>query len=93
MSELVGYELKDGVAWLSLDDGKANALSLAMSTAIGAALDRAASPAKVVVLRGRPGMLGGGLDRKVSRGVDSDGGVAVGGGGGGGILRIQRQPL
>ena len=45
MSELVGYELKDGVAWLSLDDGKANALSLAMSTAIGAALDRAAAEA------------------------------------------------
>lgn len=70
MSELVGYELKDGVAWLSLDDGKANALSLAMSTAIGAALDRAAAEAKVVVLRGRPGILGGGFDLKVIRGGD-----------------------
>lgn len=70
MGELVGYELKDGVAWLSLDDGKANALSLAMSQAIGAALDRAAGEAKVVVLRGRPGILGGGFDLKVIRGGD-----------------------
>lgn len=70
MGELVGYELRDGVAWLSLDDGKANALSLAMSRAIGAALDRAAAEAKVVVLRGRPGILGGGFDLKVIRGGD-----------------------
>lgn len=70
MGELVGYELKDGVAWLTLDDGKANALSLAMSTAIGAALDRAAAEARVVVLRGRPGILGGGFDLKVIRGGD-----------------------
>jgi enoyl-CoA hydratase len=71
MGELVGYELKDGVAWLTLDDGKANALSFAMSQAIGAALDRAASEAKVVVLRGRPGFLGGGFDLKVIRGGDA----------------------
>ena len=56
MSELVGYELKDGVAWLSLDDGKANALSLAMSTAIGAALDRAAAEAAVDLVAAKLGV-------------------------------------
>lgn len=71
MAEIVGFELRDDVAWLTLDDGKANALSLAMSQAIGAGLDRAAAEARVVVLRGRPGVLCGGFDLKVIRGGDT----------------------
>lgn len=70
MPDLVTYTLHDGVATLSLDDGKANALSLAMSVAIAAALDRATQDARVVVLRGRPGILCGGFDLKVIRAGD-----------------------
>lgn len=70
MTKLVSYALHDGVATLTIDDGKANALSLAMSQALDAGLDRAAKEAKVVVIRGRPGVLCGGFDLKVIRGND-----------------------
>jgi enoyl-CoA hydratase len=72
MASPVGLTLHDGVATLSLDDGKANALSLDMAQAIDAALDRALDPApggaRAVVIRGRPGVLCGGFDLKVIRG-------------------------
>ena len=54
-----------------MDDGKANALSLAMSQALNAALDQAAKEAKVVVIRGRTGVLSGGFDLKVIRSGDA----------------------
>ena len=71
MSELVEYDLRDGVATLRLDDGKANAMSLGMSQAIAAGLDRAAAEARVVVMLGRQGVLCGGFDLKVIRGGDA----------------------
>lgn len=71
MDGLVSYDLCDGVATLTLDDGKANALSLGMAQAIGAGLDRAAAEAKIVIIRGRPGVLCGGFDLKVIRGGDA----------------------
>lgn len=77
MSELVGYDLRDGVATLRLDDGKANAMSLGMSQAIAAGLDRAAAEARVVVVLGRPGVLCGGFDLKVIRGGDAAGRAAM----------------
>lgn len=67
----ITYALENGIATVTLDDGKANALSFAMSVAIAAALDRAATEARVVVLRGRPGVLCGGFDLKVIRAGDS----------------------
>lgn len=70
MTKIVSYVLHDGIATLTMDDGKANALSLAMSQALDAGLDRAAKEAKVVVIRGRPGILCGGFDLKVIRGND-----------------------
>lgn len=71
MTELVSFDLRDGVATLILDDGKANALSLGMAQAIAAGLDRAVAEAKVLVIRGRPGVLCGGFDLKVIRGGDA----------------------
>ncbi len=71
MDGLVSYDLCDGVATLTMDDGKANALSLGMAQAIGAGLDRAAAEAKIVIIRGRPGVLCGGFDLKVIRGGDA----------------------
>jgi len=66
MSERVTYRCEDGVAWITLDDGKVNAMSLAMLNDIGAALDRAQADQAVVVLRsGRPGLFSAGFDLKV----------------------------
>lgn len=70
MAEPVSVDIRDAIATLTLDDGKANALALGMSQGIDAALDRAAREAKVVVIRGRPGVLCGGFDLKVIRGDD-----------------------
>jgi len=70
MSELVTYSTEDGIATLAMDDGKANALSVDMSTALSSGLDRAEKEAQVVVITGRPGVLCGGFDLKVIRGDD-----------------------
>lgn len=70
MAEFVGYEAVDDVATLTMDDGKANALSQDMSAALAVGLDRAEQDARVLVITGRPGILCGGFDLKVIRGDD-----------------------
>jgi len=65
MKTWVTYTLKDGVATLHMDDGKANAMGIDMLAAINAALDRAEKEAKVVVLQGRDGVFSAGFDLKV----------------------------
>lgn len=42
MSDIVTYALKDNIATLTMDDGKANAMAPTMSAALNAGLDRAA---------------------------------------------------
>lgn len=70
MAELVTYSLEDGVATLTMDDGKANALGEAMSAGLSSGLDRAEREAGVVVITGRSGVLSGGFDLRVIRGDD-----------------------
>lgn len=66
MSERVKYELRDGIARITLDDGKVNVMSSAMLDDIGAAFDRAEREAEIVVLRSaRPGIFSAGFDLKV----------------------------
>lgn len=62
MRDLVGYAVDDGIATLTLDDGKANVMSDAMLAALNAALDRAERDRAVVLLSGRPRMFSGGYD-------------------------------
>lgn len=66
------YELLDnGVAKLSIDNGKANAISLEVATDLMAALDRAKEEAKAVLICGSPGMFSAGFDLKViAQGMD-----------------------
>ncbi len=66
MSEsIVRYELRGNVAVLTMDDGKANALSNPMMQALHAGLDRAEKEAKAVLLVGRPKRLCAGFDLSV----------------------------
>lgn len=65
MSDLVTFDVTDGIARISLDDGKANVMSVRMLAAINAALDRAQAEKAVVVLCGRAGMFSGGFDLNV----------------------------
>ncbi|GAC1605425.1 MAG: crotonase/enoyl-CoA hydratase family protein [Acidimicrobiales bacterium] len=73
MSETVQLERHDEVAVITIDDGKANALSPGVIGAVNAALDEidAAGPAvRAVVVCGRDGMFSGGFDLKVMRSGD-----------------------
>ncbi|MCG8546347.1 MAG: crotonase/enoyl-CoA hydratase family protein [Alphaproteobacteria bacterium] len=72
MSDVVTYSAEDGVAMLAMDDGKANAFSLDMTTALSAALDQAEKDARVTVVMGRPGMFCAGFDLNVIRGDDAE---------------------
>ena len=65
MQELVSYRLGDGIATVTMDDGKANVMSLRMLQALNGALDRAEADLATVVLTGRPGMFSGGFDLAV----------------------------
>ena len=67
MTDLVTYRLDDTIATLTMDDGKANALSPTMIGALNDALDRAVSDRAVVVLAGRANTFCGGFDLGVLR--------------------------
>jgi enoyl-CoA hydratase len=65
MSVPVSYQFEDGIATLTLDNGKVNAVSHEVVDAFHAALDRAADDRAVVIITGTPGILSGGYDLKV----------------------------
>jgi enoyl-CoA hydratase len=65
MDEPVSYRVADGIATITMDDGKANALSLTMLSAVNRALDRASADEATVILTGRPGIFSGGFDLRV----------------------------
>lgn len=69
---MVDYTQQGAVAVLSLDDGKANAISHDVINGLQAGLDRSETEAKAVVLAGRPGMFSGGFDLKeIAKGPDA----------------------
>jgi enoyl-CoA hydratase/carnithine racemase len=64
--EKVTYSLKDGIAQITMDDGKANSMNWIFFEEMGKSMDRAESDgAKVLVITGRPGFFSGGLDLKL----------------------------
>jgi len=65
MTEPLTYSLEDSVAVVRMDDGKANALSVAMIDAVLGALDRAQREAKAIVLAGRDERFCAGFDLRV----------------------------
>ena len=65
MSELISYHLEDGIATLTLSNGKVNAISPDVIDAFNAALDQAVADRAVVIITGQPGILSGGYDLKV----------------------------
>ena len=63
---------RDGIAVLTMDDGKVNAFDRAFFDDLDAAFDGCAD-APAVVLTGRPGMFSAGLNMKVMAALDDDG--------------------
>jgi len=58
----VSYELREKIAVVTMDDGKANALGFAMMDEVDAAVARARGEASAVVLTGRKGRFSAGFD-------------------------------
>jgi enoyl-CoA hydratase len=78
MTELVQFEEQSNYCLITMDDGKANALSFDMLAAVNAALDRAEEAGKVVIVCGRPGKFSAGFD------------LAIMGGGGDAMIDLLR---
>lgn len=65
MSDLVSYELDDGIATMALNNGKVNAVSPDVIAELNACLDRSEADEATVILTGQPGILSAGYDLKV----------------------------
>ncbi len=72
VNDRVTYALADGIATITMDDGKVNALSQQMFDGLNDAFDRAESDRAVVVLTGRDGRFSAGFDLGVLGGGGSD---------------------
>jgi len=78
----VSIEIEDGVAVITMNDGKANAVNPAMLEALNAALDKADAEAQAVVLTGLPGKFSAGFDLKFFQSAGPEASAALVNGGG-----------
>jgi enoyl-CoA hydratase len=92
MADLATLVTHQDVAVITLDDGKANALSFDVLDAVNEALTTAESSAKAVVLVGREGKFSAGFDLKIMTG-SIDGARRLLGGGAELGLRIYEFPI
>jgi enoyl-CoA hydratase len=67
MTSSIKYALLDGIATITLDDGKRNALSPQVFRELYAALDRAEQDQAIVILTGRDEVFSAGFDLKVMK--------------------------
>ncbi|CAI8202330.1 MAG: Carnitinyl-CoA dehydratase [Alphaproteobacteria bacterium] len=65
MTEFASCSISEGIATITLDDGKANAFSFDMMAAINQAMDEAEAGADVIIITGRDGVMCAGFDLKV----------------------------
>lgn len=78
MADCIDYQLSDGIARISMDDGKANIMSLVMLAALADAFDRAERANAAVILRsGRAGLFSAGFDLKILASGDVEASLAM----------------
>jgi len=65
MGNIVSYQEKDKIATITIDDGKANAVSPQFVDEVNAALDHAESDKAVVIMTGRQGKFSAGFDLSI----------------------------
>jgi enoyl-CoA hydratase len=65
MSELVNCTIENGIATITLQNGKANAISHEVIEQFHSALDQAEAEKAIVIITGQPGLLSAGFDLKV----------------------------
>lgn len=61
---LTTLDIRDGAAWITLDDGKVNAMSLEMLREVEVQLENARRAGGPIVVRGRRGIFSAGFDLK-----------------------------
>ena len=67
MSEFANVKIENGIAVISLNDGKANAFSFAMMEALNACFDEAEAKADVIVMTSEGRAMCAGFDLKVMK--------------------------
>ncbi len=70
-------DMHEGVALITMDDGKANALSNDMLAALEAAFEEAEADASAIVLAGREGKFCAGFDLKIMQGASPEDRLAL----------------
>ncbi|MGI9220270.1 MAG: crotonase/enoyl-CoA hydratase family protein [Woeseiaceae bacterium] len=66
-TDAVQYQLKDGIATITIDDGKRNALAPSVLAGIYRALDAAERDDAIVIITGREGVFSAGFDLNVMK--------------------------
>lgn len=73
MSDRIAYRFRDGVATVTMDDGKVNVMSAGMLRELNAAFDRAEEEQAIIVLRSAcKGVFSAGFDLKVFAANDAE---------------------
>ena len=88
----VSLNIRDDIALITMDDGKANAVSNTMLEALEHALNEAEQKAEAVVLAGRPGLFCAGFDLKIMKGGSDEDRAALGDRGGWIVHRLYSFP-
>lgn len=88
----VSLNISDDIALITMDDGKANAVSNTMLEALEHALNEAEQKAEAVVLAGRPGLFCAGFDLKIMKGGSDEDRAALGDRGGWIVHRLYSFP-
>ena len=88
----VSLNISDDIALITMDDGKANAVSNTMLEALEHALNEAEQKAEAVVLAGRPGLFCAGFDLKIMKGGSDEDRAALGDRGGWLVHRLYSFP-
>jgi enoyl-CoA hydratase len=89
----VTIEIENDIAFIRMDDGKANAINFEMVAALNAALDKAEAEAKAIVLAGRNGRFSGGFDLNAFATLGADGVYKLLDAGADLLLRLYGGPL
>ena len=84
----VSLDIQDGVALITMDDGKKNAITLDAIANLDIALDKAEADAGAVVLAGRPGSFCAGFHLATLMGTDKESARALGDAGARMVIRL-----
>ncbi|MEM9053904.1 MAG: crotonase/enoyl-CoA hydratase family protein, partial [Pseudomonadota bacterium] len=93
MTSPATIDIKDEIAIITMDDGKANAINPPMLETLHACLDRAEKEAKAVIITGREGRFSGGFDLKLMMSLPGEEVKALVDGGGKLALRLYTFPM